>query len=60
MQCGPKRTRNFLTICLNKNGNGVFDSVFSYGKLRDRSLTYFPVFVVLYLYKIAENIDQNA
>ena len=34
-----------------------FYSVFSYGKLRDSSLTYFPVFVVLYL-KLAESIDK--
>ena len=36
---------------------GVFNSVFSYGKLRDSSLTYFSVFVVLYL-EIVENIDK--
>ena len=35
----------------------LFNSVFSYGKLRDSSLIYFPVFVVLYL-EIVENIDQ--
>ena len=34
---------------------GVFNSVFSYGKLRDGSFTY--LFVVLSLY-MAENIDQ--
>ena len=34
-----------------------FSIVFSYGKLRDSSLTYFPAFVVLYL-KLVENIDQ--
>ena len=34
-----------------------FNYVFSYGKLRDSSLTYFPVFVVLYL-EIVENIHQ--
>ena len=34
-----------------------FNSVFSYGKLKNRSLTYFPVFVVLCL-KLVENIDQ--
>ena len=54
---------NFLTICLNKSSNEktnqkeFFDSVFSYGKLRGSSLTYFPVFVVLYL-KLFERIDQ--
>ena len=38
---------------------GVFNSVFSYRKFRDSSLTYFPVFVALYIYlKINENIDQ--
>ena len=36
---------------------GAFQSVVSYEKLRDSSLTYFPVFVVLYL-EIVENIDQ--
>ena len=39
------------------NQYGFFNSVFSYGKLRDSPLTYFPVFVVLYL-EIVENIDQ--
>ena len=34
-----------------------FSSVFRYGKLRDSSLTYFPVFVVFYL-EIVENIEQ--
>ena len=34
-----------------------FNSVFSYGKLRGSSLTYFPAFVVLYL-KLFVNIDQ--
>ena len=53
---------NFLTICLKKAAiknepEGVFDSVFSYGKLRGSSLTYFPVFAVLYL-KLFENIDR--
>ena len=33
------------------------NSVFSYGKLRDSSLIYFQIFVVLYL-EIVENIDQ--
>ena len=36
---------------------GVFNSVFSYGKLRDSSLTYFPGFSVLCL-EIVENIGQ--
>ena len=36
---------------------GAFQSVISYEKLRDSSLTYFLVFVVLYL-EIVENIDQ--
>ena len=36
---------------------GVLNSVFSYGKLRDSSLTYFPVFVVFYL-EFVENVDQ--
>ena len=36
---------------------GVFDSVFSSGKLRSSSLRYFPVFVVFYL-KLFENIDK--
>ena len=54
--------RNFSTIGLNKTAikiepEGVFDSVFSYGKLRGSFLIYFPVFVVLYL-KLFENIDQ--
>ena len=30
---------------------GVFNSVFSYRKFRDSSLTYFPVFVALYIFK---------
>ena len=33
------------------------DSVFSFGKLRGSSLTYFPGFVVLYL-KVFKNMDQ--
>ena len=63
LQFGPKRMRNISTIGLNKNSNknrsrrNFFDSVFSYGKLRGSSLTYFPVFAVLYL-KLFENIDQ--
>ena len=36
---------------------GVLNSVFSYGKLRDSSLTYFLVFVVFYL-EFVENVDQ--
>ena len=55
--------RNFSTIGLTKNGNKksthkeFYDSVFTFGKLRSSSLTYFPVFVVLYL-KVFENMDQ--
>ena len=30
---------------------GVFNSVVSYRKLRDTSLTYFPIFVALYIFK---------
>ena len=65
LQFGPKRMRDFSTICLNKNNNKkknqkeFFDSLFSYGKLRGSSLTYFPVFVVLYT-KLFENIDQKS
>ena len=63
MQYGPKRTSHFSTICLNKNDNkkrtsGSFSILFSVmGSLKDSSLTYFPVFVVLYL-EIVGNIDQ--
>ena len=39
------------------NQQEFFNSVFSYGKLRDSSLTYFPAFVALYL-EIVEKIDQ--
>ena len=53
MQYGPKRIHNFSTIlsksCNENKPEGVFLSVFSYGKLRGSSLTYFPVFVVMYL-----------
>ena len=35
----------------------AFQSVINYQKLRDSSLTNFPVFVVLYL-EIVENINQ--
>ena len=54
---------NFSTIGLTKNGNknqtirSSFNSVFSFGKLRGSSSTYFPVSVVLYL-KVFENMDQ--
>ena len=53
---------HFSTIWLNKNDNKknqqeFFNSVSSYGKLRDGSLTYFSVFAVLYL-EIVENIDK--
>ena len=62
MRYGPKRTSHFSMIWLNKNDKKMnqvefFNSVFSYGKLRDSSLIYFPIFVVLYL-EIIENIDQ--
>ena len=36
---------------------GVFNSLFSYRKLKDSSLTFFPISVVLYL-KINESIAQ--
>ena len=48
----PKQSSNKKT-----NQKEFFDSVFSYGKLRGSSLTYFAFFVVLYL-KLFENIDQ--
>ena len=54
---------NFSTIGLTKNGNEnrtirSFSLLFfSFGKLRGSSLTYFPVFVVLYL-KVFKNMDQ--
>ena len=35
----------------------VFFKIFRFGKLRGSSLTYFPVFVVLYL-KVFKNRDQ--
>ena len=63
MQYGVKRTSHFSTIWLNKNDNKktnqeeIFNSVFSYGKLRDNSLTYFPGFGVLCL-EIVESIGQ--
>ena len=49
--------------CLNKKDKKMnrwefFNSVFSYGKLRDSSLTYIPFFVMLYLKIVVENIDQ--
>ena len=51
--------RNFSTIGLTKKSKSkeFFNSVFSFGKLRDSSLTHFPVFVVLYL-NVFENMDQ--
>ena len=54
MQYGPKTMSHFSLIGLNKNNNknepvGVFNSVFSFGKLRDSSITYSPFFLVLYL-----------
>ena len=63
LQFGPKRTHNFWTIGLNKSSNenrtrrSLFYSVFSYGKHKDSSLTYFLVFVLWYL-ELFENIDQ--
>ena len=56
MQCSQKRTSNLSTIKTKQLE--FFNSVFSYGKLKDSSLTYFLVFVVIYL-KIVENIDHN-
>ena len=41
-----------------ENQWGFFSSVSSFEKLRDSSLTYFPVFMVLYLY-VTENINQT-
>ena len=61
MQCGLKIHR-ISTIGLNKktikktNQQKFFNSVLRYGKLRDSSLTYFSVFVVLYR-EIVKNID---
>ena len=57
-----KRTSHFSTIWLNKNDNksepvGLFNSIFSYGKLKDSSLPYFLGFAVLCL-EIVENIGQ--
>ena len=55
MQHGAKRMHDFSIICLNNSGIKkmkqwkFFNSVFSYGKFRYSSLTYFLVFVVLYL-----------
>ena len=56
MQCSQKRTSNLSTIKTKQLE--FFNSVFSYGKLKDSSLTYFLVFVVIYL-KIVENIDHK-
>ena len=39
------------------NHKEFFDSIFTFGKLRSSSLTYFLVFVVLYL-NVFENMDQ--
>ena len=50
MQYGPETMSHFWTIWPNKNNNKktnqyeFFNSVFSFGKLRDSSLTYFSVF----------------
>ena len=59
----PKKNESFFNNLAKQKRQqknepvGVFNSVFSYGKLGDSSLTYFLVFVVLYL-EIVENIDQ--
>ena len=47
----------YTKMTIKKELVGVFNSVFSYGKLRDSSLTYFLGFVVLGL-KIVEHIGQ--
>ena len=66
MQYGPKRASHFPTILLNKNHNKktkqyeFFNSVFSFGKVRDSSLTYFPVFVVLYLCSDPNNESDSS
>ena len=58
-----EKTSNFSTICIDKSNNKkmnqweFFNSVFSYRKLRDSSLKYFPVFVAFYL-KLVENNDK--
>ena len=63
MQCGPKRTHSFLTICLNKIGNRKRTSknfsilIAVMGSLKIALLQSFPVSVVLCLEKI-ENIDR--
>ena len=54
MQYGPKTMSHFSSIGLNISNNknesvGVFNSVFSFGKLGDSSITYSPVVLVLYL-----------
>ena len=55
MQYGPKERVMFddlakQTMTIKNEPVGVFfSSVFSYGKPRDSSITYFLVFVVLYL-----------
>ena len=59
MPYDPKRMSHFWTIRLNKNDNKKRNSrsvpiLFS---VIESSLTYFSVFVVLYL-EIVENIDQ--
>ena len=41
MECGPKRTHNSFTICLNKNGNRKRTS--RNGKLRNIPLTPFDL-----------------
>ena len=52
LKAGPKQKQQS-----KPNQKEFFDSVFSYGKLRGSSLTYFLVFVVLCL-KLFENIDE--
>ena len=50
MQYGQKTRSHFSSIGLNKNNNKkmnqwkFFNSVFSFGKLRDSSITYFRFF----------------
>ena len=44
-------------VAIKMNQWEFFNSVFSYGKRRDSSLTYFLVFVVLYL-KLIEKLTK--
>ena len=60
MQCGPIeriifRPSTYTKRAIENEPVGVFSILFSV--MEDRSLTYFPFFVVLYL-KMVENIDQ--